>query len=107
METKAICKGIIVRYGTRYKLIVPHMPTYISFDDQLETIDGGLIPIRKLIPFEAEPAESGDPAVAVTTYPVKSDIIKAVKRMVRDESDETTAKEKLERIRNIVEEGIK
>lgn len=105
METKAICKGIIIQYGTRYKMIVPHTPTYISFDDQ-EAFDGGLIPVRKLIPLEAVPAESGDPDVAVTTYQVKSDIIKAVKRMVRDPSDEITAKEKLDRIRNIVEEGV-
>lgn len=105
METKAICKGIIIQYGTRYKMLVPHMPTYISFDDNEASYEG-FIPVRKLIPLEADPAESGDPAVTVTTYPVKSDIIKAVKRMVRDESDEITAKEKLEQIRNIVEDVL-
>lgn len=105
MKDNTICKGIIMQKGARYTMIVPHCPVYVSFDDY-EPFEGDLLAIRKLVELGFDPHESGDPLITTVKYQTKGDIIRAVRKSLRDDPTENTAKEKLKKIQDIIEEGI-
>lgn len=104
MNDNTICKGIIMQKGTRYTMIVPHRRVFVSFDDG-EPYDGEFITVRKLFELGFDPHESGDSSITMVKYQTKSDIVRAVRKSLRDDPTENTAKEKLKKIRDIIEEG--